>query len=213
MAEPACKDCKFFYQPPLATKGGECMDPTKRIFPRRTASSEVDPPQIIDEEIYTCRNWTSKDDNLVSRGRTLGIDCEIGEPVKFENVPLMMGFEKRTIELKSLDVAIVHGWHEIHDAQTGEIAVQLQLEWMHTVLTSRGERNIAGPGLYARGPFDVVELYATTKEDGSIDYVSVSLPCKTDKEGYTFARAGEWLVRKPNGDVVIERDWKPSFSR
>ncbi len=37
------------------------MDRSKRIYPRRTAACEVDPPEIIDEEIYTCSNWTAKE--------------------------------------------------------------------------------------------------------------------------------------------------------
>jgi hypothetical protein len=61
MAEPACKDCKNFW-PAIRSKGGECMDMTKRIFVRNSAASEVPPPEILDAEIYTCRNWTPKDD-------------------------------------------------------------------------------------------------------------------------------------------------------
>ncbi len=60
MACPPCSQCKHFYQPPLTTVGGECRDPSKRIYPRRAAASEVDAPWIHDEEVYTCRNWADK---------------------------------------------------------------------------------------------------------------------------------------------------------
>jgi hypothetical protein len=199
MAEPACKDCKFFYQPPLTNKGGECMDPTKRIFPRRTASSEVDPPEIIDEEIYTCRNWTSKD-------AVGGLDYRDTRAVKAEPVPLMIGFEKRTIELKSTEITVGAGWHEIHDGATGECAVQLQLEWMRSVLKNQGRPHCGG--VYARGPFEI-ELHGHLEADGSIGYISVSLADKNDRDGYTFATVGQWIVRLPNREVVVRRDWKP----
>lgn len=61
MAEPACKDCKFFDQG-FRSEGGECRDPSKRIYPRRSAASEVECPWVQDGREYTCRNWTSKDE-------------------------------------------------------------------------------------------------------------------------------------------------------
>jgi hypothetical protein len=59
MAEPACKDCRHFY-PALMGNGGECMDRTKRIYNRRAAASEVEPPFIAMPEDWTCANWTAK---------------------------------------------------------------------------------------------------------------------------------------------------------
>lgn len=185
MADPACKDCKHFYQPPLTSKGGECMDRTKRIYPRRTAASEVDAPWIHDEEIYTCGNWTEKD--------TANKEIQ---------------YNVRTVPMKSLDVAVSAGWHEIHDAKTGEIAVRLELRWMRDHLTAYGKRDVAGPGLYAKGPFGI-ELYGDSI-DGVLG-VSVSLPDRTDKEGYTFAFDGEWIVRLAAGEVVVRKNWSPSY--
>ena len=40
--------------------GGECLDKTKRIYPRRTIPSEANPPYITDGEIYTCLNHEAR---------------------------------------------------------------------------------------------------------------------------------------------------------
>jgi hypothetical protein len=59
MASPACKSCKYFYPDPFGSNEGECLDPTKRIYPRRLAGSEVSAPVVPDGSEYTCDNWAA----------------------------------------------------------------------------------------------------------------------------------------------------------
>lgn len=56
MSEPACKTCRHFQPCALDENSGECMDRTKRIYPRRTAACEVSPPWIVVAEAFTCAN-------------------------------------------------------------------------------------------------------------------------------------------------------------
>jgi hypothetical protein len=61
MAEPACKDCKWFDDETiLGSRIMTCQDPTKRIYPRRASACGYSEPPLIPNEEYTCGNWTSR---------------------------------------------------------------------------------------------------------------------------------------------------------
>lgn len=81
MADPGCATCRYFRPAMFQSDDnpefhrGECMDESKRIYPRRGVPSDMTAPDVYGYQ--TCDNWTDQE------GRTKhGPPTFMGLPIK-----------------------------------------------------------------------------------------------------------------------------------